>query len=163
DLSRHRDKSTKLTCCVMSSLRRSGSPRVWWRLDSPQMLWSGWPRLPRYRRLAEPRSDHFSALFYRTSVQLRCPAAPPAGGRRAPRLAGGAPPRAGPPRGGRGPPPAAPPSWRRGSPGGGKGGRAPPRAGPGGPLWRGGGGPRPRPAGGGGGPPPPPHPSFPAG
>ena len=20
-----------------------GSPRVWWRLDSPQMLWSGWP------------------------------------------------------------------------------------------------------------------------
>src|SRR5207244_3184631 len=20
-----------------------GAPRVWWRLDSPQMLWSGWP------------------------------------------------------------------------------------------------------------------------
>jgi len=31
--------------------------------------------LPRYRRLTEPRSDHFSALLYRTSVQLRCPAA----------------------------------------------------------------------------------------
>ena len=29
--------------------------------------------LPRYRRLAEPRSDHFSAFVYRTSVQLRCP------------------------------------------------------------------------------------------
>ena len=40
--------------------------------------------LPRYRRLAEPRSDHFSALFYRTSVQLRCPAAPPGGGLRPP-------------------------------------------------------------------------------
>ena len=36
--------------------------------------------LPRYRRLAEPRSDHFPLLFYRTSVQLRCPAAPPGGG-----------------------------------------------------------------------------------
>ena len=22
---------------------RRGAPRVWWRLDSPQMLWSGWP------------------------------------------------------------------------------------------------------------------------
>ena len=22
---------------------RDGAPRVWWRLDSPQMLWSGWP------------------------------------------------------------------------------------------------------------------------
>jgi ABC-2 type transporter len=22
---------------------RFGAPRVWWRLDSPQMLWSGWP------------------------------------------------------------------------------------------------------------------------
>jgi len=22
---------------------KSGTPRVWWRLDSPQMLWSGWP------------------------------------------------------------------------------------------------------------------------
>jgi len=22
---------------------RAGAPRVWWRLDSPQMLWSGWP------------------------------------------------------------------------------------------------------------------------
>ena len=21
----------------------TGAPRVWWRLDSPQMLWSGWP------------------------------------------------------------------------------------------------------------------------
>ena len=36
--------------------------------------------LPRYRRLAEPRSDHFPLLFYRTSVQLRWPAAPPGGG-----------------------------------------------------------------------------------
>ena len=36
--------------------------------------------LPRYRRLAEPRSDHFPLLFCRTSVQLRCPAAPPGGG-----------------------------------------------------------------------------------
>ena len=36
--------------------------------------------LPRYRRLAEPRSDHFPLLFYRTSVQLRCSAAPPGGG-----------------------------------------------------------------------------------
>jgi hypothetical protein len=26
--------------------------------------------LPRYRRMAEPRSDHFPLLFYRTSVQL---------------------------------------------------------------------------------------------
>jgi transposase, IS30 family len=31
--------------------------------------------LPRYRRLAEPRSDHFPLLPYRTSVQLRCPSA----------------------------------------------------------------------------------------
>ena len=23
--------------------RTAGAPRVWWRLDSPQMLWSGWP------------------------------------------------------------------------------------------------------------------------
>ncbi len=38
--------------------------------------------LPRYRRMAEPRSDHFPLLFYRTSVQLRCPAAPPGGGLR---------------------------------------------------------------------------------
>jgi hypothetical protein len=36
--------------------------------------------LPRYRRMAEPRSDHFPLVFYRTSVQLRCPAAPPGGG-----------------------------------------------------------------------------------
>ena len=45
--------------------------------------------LPRYRRLAEPQSDHFSAFVYRTSVQLRCSAAPPGGGLRPP----------GPPRG----------------------------------------------------------------
>ena len=25
------------------SAPRIGAPRVWWRLDSPQMLWSGWP------------------------------------------------------------------------------------------------------------------------
>ena len=25
------------------SPRDGGAPRVWWRLDSPQMLWSGWP------------------------------------------------------------------------------------------------------------------------
>ena len=25
------------------ALPRRGAPRVWWRLDSPQMLWSGWP------------------------------------------------------------------------------------------------------------------------
>ena len=24
-------------------MRQVGAPRVWWRLDSPQMLWSGWP------------------------------------------------------------------------------------------------------------------------
>src|SRR5690348_198058 len=36
--------------------------------------------LPRYRRLAEPRSDHFPLFVYRTSVQLRWPAAPPGGG-----------------------------------------------------------------------------------
>ena len=24
-------------------LQLHGAPRVWWRLDSPQMLWSGWP------------------------------------------------------------------------------------------------------------------------
>ena len=40
--------------------------------------------LPRYRRLAEPRSDHFAAFVYRISVQLRCPAAPPGGGLRPP-------------------------------------------------------------------------------
>ena len=63
--------------------------------------------LPRYRRLAEPRSDHFAAFVYRTSVQLRCPAAPPGG-------------RAPPAR----PPPAGPghllvghPGLRRGFPG----------------------------------------------
>ena len=36
--------------------------------------------LPRYRRMAEPRSDHFPLLFYRTSVQLRCPDARPVAG-----------------------------------------------------------------------------------
>jgi hypothetical protein len=25
------------------AITRDGAPRVWWRLDSPQMLWSGWP------------------------------------------------------------------------------------------------------------------------
>src|SRR6266581_2538058 len=28
---------------ILATRRRSGAPRVWWRLDSPQMLWSGWP------------------------------------------------------------------------------------------------------------------------
>ena len=29
---------------VLAALdQRIGAPRVWWRLDSPQMLWSGWP------------------------------------------------------------------------------------------------------------------------
>jgi len=27
----------------LAEIIRSGAPRVWWRLDSPQMLWSGWP------------------------------------------------------------------------------------------------------------------------
>jgi hypothetical protein len=54
--------------------------------------------LPRYRRLAEPRSDHFPLLFYRTSVQLRCPAVPTDGGLRPPGrpLGGGASPRRAP-------------------------------------------------------------------
>ncbi|HXZ77988.1 MAG TPA: hypothetical protein VEH31_44915, partial [Streptosporangiaceae bacterium] len=29
--------------CPLRDASLSGSPRVWWRLDSPQMLWSGWP------------------------------------------------------------------------------------------------------------------------
>ncbi len=52
------------------------------RFSPDALVWVG-RCLPRYRRLAEPRSDHFSAFVYRTSVQLRCPAAPP-GGRAAP-------------------------------------------------------------------------------
>ena len=58
------------------------------RFSPDALVWVG-RCLPRYRRLAEPRSDHFSALFYRTSVQLRCPAAPPGGGLRPPGRPGG--------------------------------------------------------------------------
>jgi ABC-2 type transport system permease protein len=28
---------------ALSAALGVGTPRVWWRLDSPQMLWSGWP------------------------------------------------------------------------------------------------------------------------
>ena len=27
---------------AVNRLAAAGAPRVWWRLDSPQMLWSGW-------------------------------------------------------------------------------------------------------------------------
>ena len=57
-------------------IRGCGAPRVWWRLDSPQMLWSGW-----LLSSTVPPSGGtagliiFPLLFYRTSVQLRCPSA----------------------------------------------------------------------------------------
>jgi hypothetical protein len=44
--------SRETTCSIWSSTSPTvvtfsvtwpGAPRVWWRLDSPQMLWSGWP------------------------------------------------------------------------------------------------------------------------
>src|SRR5216684_970859 len=53
-----------------------GAPRVWWRLDSPQMLLSGWAVV--FHGTAAWRNHGliiFPLLFYRTSVQLRCPAA----------------------------------------------------------------------------------------
>ena len=34
----------QLTDAQKTRIRQlAGAPRVWWRLDSPQMLWSGWP------------------------------------------------------------------------------------------------------------------------
>ena len=72
-------------------IRGCGAPRVWWRLDSPPRCSGlGGRCLPRYRRMAEPQSDHFPLLFYRTSVQLRCPVAPPGGGLRPARPSAGA-------------------------------------------------------------------------
>ena len=50
---------------------RSGAPRVWWRLDSPQMLLSGWAVV--FHGTAAWRNHGliiFPFLFYRTSVQL---------------------------------------------------------------------------------------------
>ena len=70
--------------------RRYGAPRVWWRLDSPQMLLSGWAVV--FHGTAAWRNHGliiFPLLFYRTSVQLCCPAAPPGGGLRPPGRPGG--------------------------------------------------------------------------
>ena len=54
----------------------SGAPRVWWRLDSPQMLLV-WVTVV-FHGTAAWRNHGliiFPLLFYRTSVQLRCPSA----------------------------------------------------------------------------------------
>ena len=75
---------------------RSGAPRVWWRLDSPQMLLSGWAVV--FHGTAAWRNHGliiFPFLFYRTSAGLSscpawwraAPARPPPGGRASPRRA----------------------------------------------------------------------------
>jgi type II secretory pathway predicted ATPase ExeA len=46
----HNEACARITWCiaeraigVITGEVGAGAPRVWWRLDSPQMLWSGWP------------------------------------------------------------------------------------------------------------------------
>jgi hypothetical protein len=36
-------KTRQITRWLLTRPDHLGAPRVWWRLDSPQMLWSGWP------------------------------------------------------------------------------------------------------------------------
>ncbi len=57
-------------------IQHAGTPRVWWRLDSPQILLSGLGACAHdtpgtaHRRSCD--FPIFRLLFYRTSVQLRC-------------------------------------------------------------------------------------------